>query len=688
MPMPVLTTPSTEQRATGLGGAIGCSYRQAHNDLIFVEFAGRLSRLSLVRPVAATVSSGTATLRGTWLFDFDAGHEGTSGDVWWEQHTATRRSLEASGGARIINLGHVNFANVTPAVLQTLTYGTNGINGNNDATNLLTPGDVFAVRTNLGNYAKVQVVSYGYDLHLTWTTYRLASAYQVIGTGYNQPEDVVVTADETHAYVTERSGNLLRVDLSNANRGAAVVVHGGMTAPHQISLDEARNVAHVVEFASPGRLLRINLGSGAATTVVPDLTNPIGLIVTSDAAFAYVTEQLAGGHGRLSRIELSTGRREILFTSSDAPLFFLRWSDPGEGSFLVTERDPSDEIWLVDLTHAPVQISKLVVGTPFRPSSVAVVAASDLLVCCDSEIDEIRLGASSIYRASGDIMLGIGHVPATEIVGGYATTDPGYFFQVKDSPFGGSLPAMINHDRAYAEGARYYKVFIDGVEQRQPFSDYRWDNPTSRFVLRTVTPSATGFYAVRSPAELWYNHFLGYYADSTALTNALHAIGIRLYSAANAASEIGNLTDPGRTVTLKIDNRWPTAVINSILHDGAAVGTCAVVTSGSSKFSFDVTASDPDGHLKSWYLGAMWGDNASAAVASDTYANHLGGAPIWAGISGVVAPPAPGWEANDGTWPSTHCAHTFYLDVWDRVIDGWSYIHEAGYHKSITILLP
>jgi len=688
MPTPVLTTPSTEQRAAGLAGAIGCSYRQAHNDLIFVEFAGRISKLSLVRPVAATVSSGTATLQGTWLFDFDAGHEGTSGDVWWEQHTATRRSLEVSGGAQLVNLGHVNYANVTPALLQTLAYGTTGLNGNNDATNLLTPGDVFAVRTNLGNYAKVQVVSYGYDLHITWTTYRLGSAYQVIGTGYNQPEDVVVTADETHAYVTERSGDLLRVDLSSANRGAATVVHSGMTAPQQISLDEARNVAHVVEFASPGRLLRIDLGSGAATTVVPDLTNPIGLLVTSDAAFAYVTEQLSGGHGQLSRIELSTGRREILVTGSDAPLFFLRWSDPGEGSFLVTERDPQNEIWLVDLTHAPAQISKLVVDTAFRPSSVAVLGASDLLVCCDSEIDEISLGASSIYRASGDIMLGIGHVPGTSIVGGYATTDPGYFFQVKDSPFGGSLPAMVNHDRAYAEGARYYKVFIDGVEQRASFSDYRWDNPTSTFVLRTVSPSATGFFAIRSPAELWYNHFLGYYADTSGLTNALHTIGIRLYSAANAASEIGNLTDPGRTVELMIDNRWPTAAINSILHDGAAVGTCAVVTSGSSQFEFDVTASDPDGHLKSWYLGAMWGDNASAAVASDTYANHLGGAPIWGGISGVVTPPAPGWEANDGTWPSTHCAHTFYLDVWDRVIDGWSYIHEAGYHKSITILLP
>jgi hypothetical protein len=688
MPMPELTTRSTEQRATGFGGAIGCSYRQAHNDLIFVEFAGKISRLSLVRPVAATVSSGTATLRGTWLFDFDAGVEGTSGDVWWEQPTAGVRSLEPSGGARIVNLGHVNYANVTPALLQTLAYGTTGIHGNNDATNVLTPGDVFAVRTNLGNYAKVQIVSCGYDLHLTWTTYRLASAYQVIGTGYNQPEDVVVTADETHAYVTERSGNLLRVDLSNANRGAAVLVHGGMTAPHQISLDEARNVAHVVEFANPGRLLRVDLGSGVATPVVPDLENAIGLIVTSNAAFAFVTEQLAGGHGRLSRIELATGRREILFTGSDAPLFFLRWSDPSEGSFLVTERDPSDEIWLVDLTHAPAQISTLVVGTAFRPSSVAVLAASDLLVCFDSEIDEISLGASSIYRASGDIMLGIGHVPATSIVGGYATTDPGYFFQVKDSPFGGTLPAMVNHDRAYADGARYYKVFIDGVEQRQPWSDYRLDNPTNKFVPRTVSPSATGFFPVRSPAELWYNHFLGYLADTSGLTNALHTIGIRLYAAANARSQIGDLTDPGRTVALRIDNRWPTAVINSILHDGVAGGACAVVTSGSSKFEFDVTASDPDGHLKSWYLGAMWGDNASAAVASDVYDNHLGGAPIWAGIAGVVTPPAPGWEANDGTWASTHCAHTFYLDVWDRVIDGWSYIHEAGYHKSITILLP
>ena len=76
--------------------------------------------------------------------------------------------------------------------------------------------------------------------------------------------------------------------------------------------------------------------------------------------------------------------------------------------------------------------------------------------------------------------------------------------------------------------------------------------------------------------------------------------------------------------------------------------------------------------------------HASAVVASDNYDNHLAGAPLWSGTTGIV-PPGPGWNANDGTIPSTHCAHTFYLDVWDRVINGFGYIHEATFHKSITL---
>jgi hypothetical protein len=34
------------------------------------------------------------------------------------------------------------------------------------------------------------------------------------------------------------------------------------------------------------------------------------------------------------------------------------------------------------------------------------------------------------------------------------------------------------------------------------------------------------------------------------------------------------------------------------------------------------------------------------------------------------------------------CAHTFWLDVYDRVINGWVFIHGTSYHQSITINLP
>jgi len=63
------------QLVSGLGGAIGCDFRRTQNQLLFVEFNGKLSRLNLYR-TATTVSSGTAILKGTWTFDLDTGSEG------------------------------------------------------------------------------------------------------------------------------------------------------------------------------------------------------------------------------------------------------------------------------------------------------------------------------------------------------------------------------------------------------------------------------------------------------------------------------------------------------------------------------------------------------------------------------------------------------------------------------------
>ena len=39
--------------ASGLGGAIGCDLRRAQNQLLFVEYNGKLSRLNLFRTSSA-----------------------------------------------------------------------------------------------------------------------------------------------------------------------------------------------------------------------------------------------------------------------------------------------------------------------------------------------------------------------------------------------------------------------------------------------------------------------------------------------------------------------------------------------------------------------------------------------------------------------------------------------------------
>jgi hypothetical protein len=125
-------------------------------------------------PPATVVSSGQgAVLRGTWLFGFDTGAEtnGPGADVWWEQQTAVQRALVPRGNAGIVNLGTREFDSLTLDQLRSCNYGVAPIPGNADASNQLVAGDVFAVHTQGGNFAKVQVLEYGYNLKLRWVTY-------------------------------------------------------------------------------------------------------------------------------------------------------------------------------------------------------------------------------------------------------------------------------------------------------------------------------------------------------------------------------------------------------------------------------------------------------------------------------------------------------------------------------------
>ena len=117
-----MATPT--QLATGLAGAVGCDFRRTLNQLVFVEFGGKLSRLNLFRS-ATVVNSGTIVLKGTFTFDLDTGVEGGVGpgnDIWWDQQTTVLRQMVPQSTARIINIGVVDFNAVTAATLQSLTY--------------------------------------------------------------------------------------------------------------------------------------------------------------------------------------------------------------------------------------------------------------------------------------------------------------------------------------------------------------------------------------------------------------------------------------------------------------------------------------------------------------------------------------------------------------------------------------
>ncbi|MDY7081603.1 MAG: hypothetical protein SXQ77_04155, partial [Halobacteria archaeon] len=338
-----------------IDAAIGCDYSRDTNQLFFVEYSGKVSRLDLVRSYDSTVSSGTTTLSGTGTFDLDTGTEAPSSgaDIWWEQVDSTERYMTPQGDAEIANLGVVNFGSVSHAELQNVAYSDDSINGSNDSSNQLVDGDVFAVKTTKGNLAKVEVLDYGYDIEIRWKTYKLDPAYNVIGTGYTNPEDIVLSSDGQHAYVTERGGDFLRINLSNADRSNANVVASGMTMPHQIALDESRGQAYVVEYTSSdtGELLRIDLTTGGKTTIHSGLDEAVGLLVDSDYESAYISEQ--SGSGSVIRVEIDSGRREEIVTGLDAP-FFLEWADPEESAILTTERDPANRVSKIDLTDLSV----------------------------------------------------------------------------------------------------------------------------------------------------------------------------------------------------------------------------------------------------------------------------------------------------------------------------------------------
>lgn len=124
-------------------------------------------------PPRGSYSQGTAVIRGTWHWDFDLGVQQRSGaDLWWDQVTSRERYLVPVNGARLRVMGIRDFESVGYEDLVRLSYSSSKINGSDALANHIPNGTVVAGITSEGRYTKFRVDEYGYNLKVSWVTYK------------------------------------------------------------------------------------------------------------------------------------------------------------------------------------------------------------------------------------------------------------------------------------------------------------------------------------------------------------------------------------------------------------------------------------------------------------------------------------------------------------------------------------
>lgn len=547
----------------------------------------------------------------------------------------------------------------------------------------------------------------------------LYSPYTVdtIATGFNNPNDVELDLPHGFAYVTQQQdGILYKIDVSSIIGNPVVgppivvgipdIVTFNIGEPQQLVLDLANNQAYTVG-KSDNILYRIDLSTGVKTLIFSALDQPVGLAISADMKFAYVAEQ--GISDKISKIDLSLASwvEDVVPSGLTNPAF-LAWTDATQNSLYVVQQapPPGNKVSRIDLASTPATPYDVVThaeGLASQPSGIVVSAASTpLYVTTDQKIQK-----ADLMGLTGNIFMGVGHVPSTDIDSdGLATTAPGYFYQVKNAPFGGTLNIFLNLENFRSWGASHYEVLIDDGGGPVPISNIswktnKWDDIDKKYKPFTMAPDPDdgshskyeipidgGIY----DSGLWYPPFFALRWPSG--NNGLYTFTITLYQKSGTtftSIPIPAPMMPLNEMALRIDNTPPTVDIHNIFQNKPPmtdIAPCVIVDSGDNKFSFKITANDAEGHLYSYGLYALYGDNKYLSITSDSYKNHINPPPppyvpvLWNGVINTILPsPEKSVPCN--------CAYTFYLWAWGRTINGYNRIQYVNYHKSITInLIP
>jgi hypothetical protein len=412
-------------------------------------------------------------------------------------------------------------------------------------------------------------------------------------------------------------------------------------------------------------------------------------VIDAARTFAYVTEQTPP---RLSRINLATGTRTTVASGLTSP-FYLQWTDAAQTTLLLVQRDPANNVLRVDIPTSAV--APTITGLPNRPSAITINAGGGAAyVATDTTITRVDLADLPIGEP---VFIAVGNVPSTRITDGYATTAPGYFLQVKDAPFGGTLNILGNLSNFRNLGATHYRVNVsrDGgppAPLALSWNAYRWNTVTNEFEIAAVAP-VPGDNRYLIPPEYptvpqrWIPAFLMMRWPSG--ENGLYTFSVEIFQETGPATFVdltASLPPAKNSLTVKIDNTPPEVDLVSIYQhlSPTPVAACEIVSTPvplPARYDVKIRAYDPNGHMLSYGVIALWGDNLSGTVIpTESYSSHIDedGPHLWTGEPNFRGP-AAGWAA------SCNCAHTFIVSAWKRTIDGYGYLLYEQSHQSITI---
>ncbi len=141
----------------------------------------------------------------------------------------------------------------------------------------------------------------------------LIRTFLVAGLSIGAAGPLLAQCTPTVAFVTDQNqGRLLAVDLAT---GATVPVAFGLNVPMGVDLDPTESIAYVADWQS-GRLLKIDLTTHAITPVASGLSNPADVDVNNAGTIAYLVQQTSGV---LSAVDLASGTVTPIATGLSGP---------------------------------------------------------------------------------------------------------------------------------------------------------------------------------------------------------------------------------------------------------------------------------------------------------------------------------------------------------------------------------